>query len=619
MASLSLILTLVATVLIVIALGDYVAPKVGLASPLLLLAIGVAAGFVPGVGAIEIEPELILHAVLPPLLYAAAAKMPVRAFKRELGAVAILAVALVVICATSIGLLIHVLIPAISLPWGIALGAVLSPTDAVAVSIARGSGVSERVITILEGEGLFNDASALVLLSAAISAALQTDANALNPMHLGGEFLLSVLLAIGIGILGGLLSVRLLGIVTDQAAHTTLSFAVPIVISLLVEHVGGSGLVGAVAAGLAVSTRGPRFVPAASRRAAAQSWHTVELIIEGGIFLAMGLQTAGIIEELRAHPEESGLSSAVLFAVLALVATIIIRAIVMIPVLSFLGRKREHGERRLEQRAQRLEHYSRRRAQMVDVEQEIRDARELSQEQWDEFMRRWQRRMDREEFRLRQSQADIDFYAHEPLGPREGIVLVWAGMRGAITLAAAQTLPLDAPMRTFLLFVALSVATLSLVGQGLTLKPLIALIKPAMAQEGIDEAELKELQAAIADSVGDAGSLGADERSPAAWLLSKDSDVRLAGLSRSRRLDLAMQAIQVQRVALLDIRDEGLFSVRTTDVWLAKLDFEEIFLGSLREILGEGGESAPASATTTASEAGVADLSDRHTTPEAEG
>ena len=147
--------------LLIIAACNQLAPKVGVASPLVLLAVGVLVGFLPWVGAVEVDPEVILEVVLPPLLFGAAVAMPVMDFRRELRSVAGLAIGLVVVSA---------LVPAVSLAWAIALGAVLSPTDAVAVSIARGAGVNHRIITILEGEGLFNDATALVLLSAAVSA-----------------------------------------------------------------------------------------------------------------------------------------------------------------------------------------------------------------------------------------------------------------------------------------------------------------------------------------------------------------------------------------------------------------------------------------------------------------
>ena len=160
---------------------QFIAPKVRVASPLILLVVGLAIVFLPQVGAIEIEPHIVLEMVLPPLLFSAAVRMPTMDFRREMQAVAMLAIPLVFLSAFAVGFVINWLVPAISLPWGVALGAVLSPTDAVAVSIAKRSSASHRIITVLEGEGLFNDATSLVLLSAAMSAGLAADEHALNP------------------------------------------------------------------------------------------------------------------------------------------------------------------------------------------------------------------------------------------------------------------------------------------------------------------------------------------------------------------------------------------------------------------------------------------------------
>ena len=142
--------------MLIIVACQFVAPKVRVASPLILLIVGLVIGFLPQVGAIEVEPHIILEIVLPPLLFSAAVRMPTMDFRREMHAVAMLAIPLVFLSAFAVGFVINWLVPAISLPWGVALGAVLSPTDAVAVSIAKRSGVSHRIITVLEGEGLFN-------------------------------------------------------------------------------------------------------------------------------------------------------------------------------------------------------------------------------------------------------------------------------------------------------------------------------------------------------------------------------------------------------------------------------------------------------------------------------
>ena len=235
--------------MLIIVACQFVAPKVRVASPLILLVVGLAIGFLPQVGAIEIEPHIVLEIVLPPLLFSAAVRMPTMDFRREMQAVAMLAIPLVFLSAFAVGFVINWLVPAISLPWGVALGAVLSPTDAVAVSIAKRSGVSHRIITVLEGEGLFNDATSLVLLSAAMNAGLAADEHALNPGMLIGKVTLALGIAAAIGWIVGEVGVRLRALIKDSSADTVFSFVMPFIASIPAEHMGGSGLVAAVVAG----------------------------------------------------------------------------------------------------------------------------------------------------------------------------------------------------------------------------------------------------------------------------------------------------------------------------------------------------------------------------------
>lgn len=206
--------------LIAIAFAAQVSQKIGVASPLILLALGIAIGFLPWVDPIELEPDLILEVILPPLLFAAGVSMPIMDFRRELRMVAALAIGLVIISALVVGCVLNWLVPAISLPWAITLGAVLSPTDAVAVSIVKKQGVAPRIITILEGEGLFNDATALVLVSSATSAALLGDADALNPAYLLSDFVIALLTAVAVGWVVGEVGSRMRSKIKQPAADT---------------------------------------------------------------------------------------------------------------------------------------------------------------------------------------------------------------------------------------------------------------------------------------------------------------------------------------------------------------------------------------------------------------
>lgn len=597
--------------------SQFIAPKVGVAQPLILLGIGIAIGFLPQVGAIEIEPHIVLEMILPPLLFSAAVRMPTMDFRREMQAVAMLAIPLVFISAFSIGFLINWMVPQISLAWGVALGAVLSPTDAVAITIAKRSGVSHRIITVLEGEGLFNDATSLVLLAAAMNAGLASDNDALNPALLTGRVLVALGIAIVIGLIVGEIGVRIRSIIKDSSTDTVFSFAMPFIASLPAEHVGGSGLVAAVVAGLVVSGRRAGMISAQNRRFSQQNWSTVTLLLESGIFLAMGLQAFGIIE--GAKGSGGGLALAALIALIAGTLIMVIRALFIAFMLTWLDHRRKHRKRRYDAEAERLEAFEHRMAQACSVDSDVLASRNLSEEQWLKTMNLWRRRLRIRERQHAVRRSDIDYFENEPLGPREGSVIVWAGMRGAITLAAAQTISSDAPMRSFLLTIALLIASGALVIQGISLPWLIRIVKPKMASGDISEEERQQLFNVMSSALVDTALAQAIHEVDANTLLSagvsrtlsrlgtvvdlqsggtasdstcdscKENETASVEMSeeevqrtftRDQIRDLALEAIHAQRDALLAARSEGIFSSAALEGALARLDNEEILLVS---------------------------------------
>lgn len=606
--------------MLIIVATQFIAPKVGVASPLILLGVGLAIGFLPQVGAIEIAPHIILEIILPPLLFSAAVRMPTMDFRREMQAVAMLAIPLVFISSFAIGFLINWMVPQISLAWGVALGAVLSPTDAVAVTIAKRSGVSHRIITVLEGEGLFNDATSLVLLAAAMKAGLAADNDALNPALLTGRVLIALGIAIVVGLIVGEVGVRIRSIIKDPSTDTVFSFAMPFIASIPAEHVGGSGLVAAVVAGLVVSGRRAGMISAQNRRFSQQNWSTMTLMLQSGIFLAMGLQAFGIIED--ADGDGGGLARAAVIAVIAGSLIMVIRALFIAFMLTWLDHRRKHRKRRYHAEAERLEAFEHRMAQACVVDSEVLASRNLSEEQWLRTMNLWRRRLRIRERQHAVRRSDIDYFENEPLGPREGSVIVWAGMRGAITLAAAQTISSDAPMRSFLLTIALFIASGALVIQGLSLPWLIRLIKPKMASADISEEEREELRQVMSSALVDTALAQAIKEVDAQTLLSAgvsrtlsrlgnvvdlqsspssgavseplpDTDgeneatpVEMSGeeversFTREQIRELALEAIHAQRDALLQARDEGIFSSAALEGALARLDNEEMLLVS---------------------------------------
>ncbi len=194
--------TVIALGLIAICFSSVLGPRLNVAAPLILVVVGAAVGFLPGVPLIHIEPELVLEVLLPPLLYATAVSMPVMDFRREFSPIAGLSVVLVILSSVALGFLLWWLIPDLDIAWAIALGAVLSPTDAVATSIVKSTGVSPRIVAILEGEGLLNDATALVMLRTSIAAA----AASFSVMGVAGLVLYSVAIAAIIGFAVGKLN-----------------------------------------------------------------------------------------------------------------------------------------------------------------------------------------------------------------------------------------------------------------------------------------------------------------------------------------------------------------------------------------------------------------------------
>ena len=643
--------------MLIIVATQFLAPKVGVASPLILLTVGLAIGFLPQVGAIEIEPHIILEIILPPLLFSAAVRMPTMDFRREMHAVAMLAIPLVFLSAFAVGFVINWMVPAISLPWGVALGAVLSPTDAVAVSIAKRSGVSHRIITVLEGEGLFNDATSLVLLSAAMNAGLAADNNALNPGMLIAKVALALGIAAVIGWIVGELGVRVRALLKEPSTDTVFSFAMPFLASLPAEHLGGSGLVAAVVAGLVVSRRRAALISASNRRFSQQNWETLTLVLESAIFLTMGLQAFGIVEETSEFV--GGLTFAAVLAVSLGTLIMVIRAVFIALMLTWLDHRRTHRQRRFEVEASRIERFEKRMNIACEVDADMLQARDLSPEQWGKALNRLRRRLQQRERRNAKRGSDLDYFANEPLGPREGSVIVWAGMRGAITLAAAQTISTHAPMRALLLMIALFIAAGALIIQGLTLPALIRIVKPKMASGDISEEEREKLLKVMASALVDTALAQAIHEVDGRTLLSagvsrtlsrighavpsddtaerartaqaadrvlsdilQDASTRngatrdalcpncddeslpetnnaedfsddeghgtveMSGeeversFTRDQIRELALEAIHAQRDALLQARDEGIFSSAALEGALARLDNEEILLVS---------------------------------------
>jgi NhaP-type Na+/H+ or K+/H+ antiporter len=537
--------------LLAVAAAAAVAPRLRIAAPLILVVVGIGVSFLPFVPAVVVDPEWILAGILPPLLYSASVSMPTMNFRRDFTAISGLSIVLVVISAVILGFFFAWVIPGLGLWWGIALGAIVSPTDAVATSIVKRVGVSGRTVSVLEGESLLNDATALVLLRTAIAGT----AASISLWGVLGNFAFAVAVAAVIGLAVGHLNLWVRSKVTDSTVNTVLSFTVPFLASIPAELLGASGLVAAVIAGLVTGHNAARRLPPQHRLSDSQNWHMIELVLEGAIFLIMGLELFGIVTSVQ--NDHSGIGNAALVAAGALLLTLIVRAGCVAPLLAGLHRRTRRGERskpRLNVMQQRLDGTAPPFAARGAADRFRRRA--ISPE----FVERMRTR-------VRRALADVDYLLAEPLGWREGGILVWAGMRGAITLAAAQTLPNDAPHRSLLVLIAFIVAAASLLIQGSTLARFVAWIKPASADEQAINEERGAILALLRRVENDVVD-GMPRATDAATTNPSENH------AASKRRALAI--IEAQRNALLDARDDGSYAAEILNGALVNLDAEQI-------------------------------------------
>ena len=281
-------------VLVVVAV---VARRLNTPPSILLVIAGIALALTPGLPRIELAPELVLLGMLPPLIYSAGVAMSWREFKFNLRPITLLAFGCVVFTTCAVAVAAHWLLH-MPLAVGFVLGAIVAPPDAVApLAIVRRLGLPRRLVVVLEGEGLANDATALILYRFAVAA---VSTGLFSFEKAAGTFLLIVVgeLAYGIGI--GWLSLRLRRWARDPRVEITLSLLTPYIAFLVPEQLGGSGVLATVAAGLYVSWNGPLLIPAATRLQGIFFWDLLVYLLEGLIFLITGLETRFLLDRMNA-------------------------------------------------------------------------------------------------------------------------------------------------------------------------------------------------------------------------------------------------------------------------------------------------------------------------------
>ena len=312
-------------ILVIVAVVGFVAGgarRIGLSEPLVLVMVGVGLSYVPHFPDIQLTPDLVLIGLLPPLLYAAAIRTSLVDFRTNRRPIALLSVGLVAFSTVAIGFVSWWVVPGVSLAAAFALGAVVAPPDAVAATtVARRVGMPRRIVSILEGESLVNDATALVALNTAIAALSAS----VSPWHVGWEFVREAGGGLIVGYVAALLLAMIRKRITDPVLDTTLSFAAPYVAFLPAQQIHSSGVLAVVVTGLMLGHASPVLQTASSRIAENINWRTVQFLLENVVFLLIGLQIRRLLDGVRA--EHLPWTHIVPPCALVLVATVVVRIV----------------------------------------------------------------------------------------------------------------------------------------------------------------------------------------------------------------------------------------------------------------------------------------------------
>jgi monovalent cation/hydrogen antiporter len=414
--------------------------------PVTLVLGGAVIGFLPGVPSVELDPDLVLLIFLPPLLYGAAFFTSVRDLRRNAKPIALLSIPLVLVTMAAVALVAH---QAIGLDWGPAfvLGAIVSPTDAVApAEIMRRIGAPRRLITIIEGENLTNDWTALVLYSIAIDAVVTGSFSAWEAIP---KFVASGVGGVAIGLVAGRIIREVRARIDDPPTEITISILSGYAAYLPAEELGLSGVIAAVTVGLYMGWHTPQLTTPLMRLQGVAVWEMLTFILNALLFLLVGLQLPSVVDNLSGNST----GELLLWALLVSGVVVVVRLAWMFLVpyaVQMTDRQMGTGARRAP--------------------------------------------------------------------PGERLAVGWAGMRGSVSLAAALAIPLTLdvggafPDRALIIFLAFGVILVTLVGQGLTLSPLISWL--GLVDDGIEEREEQVARQRVAE----AGLARIDEIGEPDWI-----------------------------------------------------------------------------------------------------
>ena len=505
-----------------------IAQKIGIPYPIFLVLGGLVLGVVPGLPAVTLHPDLVFLVFLPPILWAAAYFTSLREFRQNLRPISLLAVGLVLATSAGVAAVAHALLPGIGWAEAITLGAIVSPPDAVsATAIGKRLGIPRRVVTILEGESLVNDATALVLYRAAVGAVVS------GSFALGGtllDFLYAAVAGTAIGIGVAWLTRWALCATEDGFTQIGITLLSPYIAWVFAESMHASAVLACVAGGVYLRQYFSGAVAPATRLQTRAVWELLIFVLNGVIFILIGLQLGALRDAVPA-----GQFVPILIAGAWVSATAIVVRFIWVPLAALIPR--------------------------------------------------W---------------LSAALRARDPMPPWSGLFLIsWTGMRGIVTLAAALALPVTTsagvpfPFRSEIILISFTVILVTLVLQGLSLPPIIRLLR-LEEEHGLEQEEtLAREQAATAALNRLDQVMGED------WATSEQVErVRLrysrrlerfarSGLMEQTTTDGVTEVIQrlqhetltAERLALIGLRNDGTISDEVLHHLEQELDVAALHLG----------------------------------------
>lgn len=510
-----------------------IARRIGTPYPIIMVLGGLLLGFIPGIPRIDLNPDLIFLVVLPPLLYAAAWTTSWRDFRYNFVSIFLLAFGLVGFTVTAVALIAPSVFAGFDWRLGFVLGAVVAPTDAIAAtSIARRVGLPRRIVDILEGESLINDATGLLALQFATAIVVHKQVPTVSTGILTFAWL--TVGGIAVGLLVGLIAYYIERRVDDGPIEITLSILIPYAAYLAAEEVHASGVLAVVSCGLFLARRSVDFFSPSVRLQAWSVWESLNYVLNGLVFVLIGLQLPAIRSSIRAY----SLSTLILDGAIFSALLILLRVLWVYPGAGFAWLVRT-----------RLFHQQESRPRASAI-----------------FVLGW-------------------------TGMR-GVVSLAAALALPALLADGSPFP----QRDLIVFLTFCVIFVTLVLQGITLPPLIrALGLAGAAGPSCEEQEARRIVISAAVShLNDAKVKDTEDAAPAYEDLTRHYDQRLAGLEHGgdgqehpvghdRHLELSLEALRVERETAVRLRDEGRINDDILRRIERELDLSESRIAALRD------------------------------------